>query len=383
MRPVRQRSEHGGAASIALFAIAGLALFMASTSFVAQSDILATRNYRGNMQVQFVAESAIAQALQTINGPGVRNFQAEVDQSWEQIYGRTPRTFPPLPGFTYVVEPWTDPADPANSGRLIATATGPEQVTTRVVAAVTSGATPFSPGAIYLATNAATNSSFSGDRFLVDGNDRNRDNSAGPERPVPGIATRMDGNTQETRNSLSAGQINNVLGVGFSSSPPIPSVWTSPAAPSVDQINALIASLIAMPSCQRHTDNRITANLTLGTPAAPQCNYYTSSDTLDIRGTVQGAGIMIVDGNLSVSGDLEFEGLVLVKGNFEITGSALMYGSVWTENVSLDVLGRGTIYYSSQALRIADMIGGGNLFAPLQILSMANCSQVEAGTSGC
>src|SRR2546430_3043005 len=50
------------------------------------SDVRATRNYRGAAQVHFVAESAILDAMQTVNGPGTVNFQNEIVNNWSALW---------------------------------------------------------------------------------------------------------------------------------------------------------------------------------------------------------------------------------------------------------------------------------------------------------
>jgi len=139
--------------------------------------------------------------------------------------------------------------DPTNAGQLIATANGRESVHNVVVANVVRSDIPSTaPGAIYLANDQATNATFKGDAFSIDGNDHNYTGGFGPAPPVPGLSTRNDTNRQEAVASLDAGQKDNIRGLGFSSSPLTPSIMTSPAAPSIAQMNQIIDDLLKDPA---------------------------------------------------------------------------------------------------------------------------------------
>src|SRR5207244_13117297 len=112
-----------------------------------------------------------------------------------------------------------------------------------------------SPEAVYLPTASPTNATFDGNAFAVDCNDHNYTGGAGPGAPVPGISTRNDTNTQRTISSLSAGQKDNVTGLGYQSGPPmVPSVETSPAAPTVSQLDQIVTDLTNRPGVVRVDD---------------------------------------------------------------------------------------------------------------------------------
>jgi hypothetical protein len=353
---------------------------------------MATRNYRGATQVHFVAESAISEALQLINGPGVIHFQNDVETPWPALWGPFARAFAPLSGFAYTVAPVASPADPANAGRLVATATGTERVRNVVVANVIRSDVPSTaPGAIYLASDDPTNATFNGNAWAIDGNDHNYTGGAGPAPPVPGLSTRNDANTQEAINSLNGAQLDNIQGLGYSTGPPlVPSVRTSPAAPTTDQLNQMIADLISRPGVVPEPDNSVTGNEVFGTTAAPKITWFTGDTEIKANGTADGAGIMIVDGDLTIKGDLNFKGLILVRGrtnvvgDTEVTGNATVYGSLWTNDINLVVGGSAVVYYSTQALALANAVaGGGALPSPILVTSLVDCAQVPAGAGGC
>jgi hypothetical protein len=346
--------------------------------------------------VRFVAESAISEALQVINGPGLVSFQTNVVAPWTNTYGAADKSFAPFSGFTYYVTPFATPGNVDNAGRLVATARGVEGVRSTVVAEVLRSNIPSTaPGAIYLAADDTTNSTFNGNAFAVDGNDHDYTGGAGPAPPVPGISTRNDTNSQETIGSLSGGQANNVLGLGFSVGPPmVPSVSTSPAAPTIEQLNDMAAVILTRPGVVTNTDSNVNGNATFGTEAAPQITHFPGGSGVTIKGNgnASGAGILIIEGDLTIEGTFSFKGLVIVRGKTlvtasdetTVTGNATVYGSIWTNDVNLSVGGSAIVYYSTQALALANQVGGGGaLPSPLTVVSLADCSQLPAGAGGC
>src|SRR5206468_6981783 len=123
-----------------------------------------------------------ADALQLMNGAGVVNLQNDGP-------ARLPtasQSFTPLAGFRYVVIAVADAGNPANAGRLMSTASGPNGERNVVVANVVRSNFPLTaPGVIYLATDAQTNSTFLGNAFTVDGNDHTLDGAATAGTPIP------------------------------------------------------------------------------------------------------------------------------------------------------------------------------------------------------
>ena len=233
----------------------------------------------------------------------------------------------------------------------------------------------------------------------MDGTDHNYTGGAGPGAPVPGIATRNDANSQETIGSLKNGQPSDVKGLGFLSGPPtIPSVGTFPAAPTISQMNQFIDDLLARASMVTDDSTKISGHPAYGTltsPPGPQITHLTATGgvTIKANGSVTGVGILIVESDLTIQGNLDFKGLVLVRGRTnvqndpsqtEVTGNATVWGSLWTQDFNFVVGGSAAILYSSQALQLANQVGGGGaLPAPLLITSLADCAELPAGTGGC
>jgi hypothetical protein len=100
------------------------------------------------------------------------------------------------------------------------------------------------------------------------------------------------------------------------------------------------------------------------TTAAPQITYFPDVNGTEIKGNgnASGAGIMVVEGDLTIKGTLDFKGLILVRGktnvaaDTEVTGNATLYGSLWTSDINLNVGGSAIVYYSSQALALANQV---------------------------
>lgn len=396
-RPPRERAgERGVALVMSMLLMATLLMVASGGMLVTSSNVKATRNYRGAIQAHFVAESGLAAALQTVNSVGVVNMQSDVVTPWGSVFGSATRQFSAQSGYSYSVTAVANAGNPANAGRFIATATGPEGATNVVVANLVRSNTPsVSPGAVYLATDSTTNATFNGNAFAIDGNDHNYTGGAGPAAPVPGISTRNATNTGETTNSLSSQQRSNVKGLGYQAGPPtLPSVATSPAAPTVAQMNQIITDLLVLPHVT-NSGGTINGNATFGTTAAPQITYFSSTSGVTFKGNgnASGAGIMIVEDNLTIQGTFAFKGLILVRGRTNVmndpsdttvTGNATVYGSIWTQDLNLTVGGSSIVYYSSQALGLANTAGGGAaLPAPLSVTSLADCAELPATTGGC
>src|SRR2546428_10713038 len=108
-----KRRERGMVLVMALFTMAALLVAATGALLVASSDIPATRNYRGAAQAHFAAESAILDALQTVNRPGAATFPNATGNNWTTPCGATSRHFGPFSRFTYNVTAYscTNPAN--------------------------------------------------------------------------------------------------------------------------------------------------------------------------------------------------------------------------------------------------------------------------------
>ncbi len=375
------RNERGIAMAICIFVLAALSGMTVAALSMSHSDITTSRNYRSASQGLAAAEAGIAHAVQIINQVGVIDLHADVVNVWTggmAPFGANPNPMQQKASYAYSVSIATDPYHPGDvkRGVMTSTGTGSDDARRQVKAFVIKSDIPNAPpGAIYLATDNNTNATFNGNNFGVNGNDMNYTNGQpGTAAPVPGISTRTETNAQETRNSLSNQQKNNVLGQGFiPGNPATPSV-SATNGPSSVQINQLIADLLARPGLVTNSSSHINGNQTFGTEAAPQITYLNNGGGVTFgNGNVSGYGILIVENSLTLNGNLDFKGLIIVRGTThvtEVTGSAMVWGSIWTTDFNLTVGGHADVQYSSQALAIANQAGGGGaLPAPVKIYS--------------
>jgi hypothetical protein len=410
-RSTRRPRERGIALVFAVFTIAALLVAITGALVTSSANSKAAVNYRQASQAHFVAESGISHAMQTMNAIGVVNYNNEIVANWGTMFGNGTKTFTALPGATAVAHgdnstyvytvTNTAGANPASQGKLVATAEhrqadGSVIATNTVVAMLQRASNPSTaPGAIYLANDNSTNSSFNGNSFTIDGNDHTLAGGVGAGISIPGISTRNATNTTETVGSLSNQELDNVQGYGYQAGPPIvPSVTTSPAGPTVAQINQMITDMNPAPEQCPCTQVNNSCGCTFGDPYAaggPQCKamqFGSIQNPMNVQvknnGNIDGCGVMIINGNFDIQGDVSFRGLIIVKGTLTVTGSSLVYGSVWTEGVALNVGGNGQVYYSSEAMQLANTVyPTGIIPAPMQLVTMADCADLGAGVGGC
>src|SRR5262249_1813382 len=156
------------------------------------------------------------------------------------------------------------------------------------------------------------------------------DGTPGTGISIPGISTRNATNTSETVSSLTNGELDNVQGYGYQDGPPrVPSITTSPSAPTVGQINSMITDMTTTPcdctqvnpSCGCTTVNNNVH--TFGDPYSnpPACvavQFGSINNPINVQvknnGNIDGCGVMIINGNLDIQGNVTFRGLIIVKG---------------------------------------------------------------------
>ena len=115
-------------------------------------------------------------------------------------------------------------------------------------------------------------------------------------------------------------------------------------------------------------EGTITENI-FGSRDNPQITMISDSATgTHLSGTIDGAGILIVNGDLQITGTFHFEGLIIVMSGGDLvvtgTGRSITYGSVVLAgsgvSSEVDYGGHASIRYSSQALSYAaDTLAGG------------------------
>jgi hypothetical protein len=321
------------------------------------SDLKISSNYQTAMQAVLTAQAGIEHAKEAVNELGVtNNFQTEIVANWSSVFGTGTRTVVGYPLLSYSVAAVADPVDPANFMVLRSTGQAPNE-SLRFVEARVKINTVFSPGAIYLPTDTV-DPNFNGNRFLVDGHDTNLDGTLHPAGDVPGITTHSQAGADAVINELSTGQNDNVVGLGGT-----PSVKMANGFTTSQLLDQMVPGILGSPGVV--TDPNINGNDTFGTcnssTSAPQITHFTGN--VNITGTMDGCGILIVDNSLTISGDTTFKGLIIVKGTTEIgknpsdttvQGNTTILGAIWTTDLLLTVGGSASVTYSTQALELAN-----------------------------
>jgi len=329
----------------------------------ATAGLTLSNNYKTGFQAMQAGESGVVHSLASINGYGVRSFQDDVAPSaqWTVVFGTGSRQITGDSRLTYSVSPKTTPAASKNTMWVTAVGQAPGE-STRKVDARLGLVGPFTCGAIDMPSSGIT-SNFDGNSFKVDGNNYPMGSStANPNLPtVLGISTRHQSDANDVVNALSSNQADNVAGT------PVPNQVAS-VGPCVGLSdtrikNAIVPAMLAQPAPVVVTDpyvrNNINGNATFGTIDNPQITHFTGDVTIKANGNASGAGILIVDGGLTIQGSFDFTGLIIVVGTTQITsvtGNAIVYGAIWTTDLSLSVGGSAAVLYSSDALGLASSI---------------------------
>jgi Tfp pilus assembly protein PilX len=371
-----------------LVLLAILTLGVAGLS-AASFGLTLANNYRTGIQAMQAAESGIVHALGVINANGgITTFGDATSNTgaydWTTFSCRTScwstptSTMPGYSNISYTITPSSDPdRDPGgtNSGmRMLLTSAGQAPgESQRTLKAHLGLVGPFTCGAIDL-PSTGIDSTFNGNSFLVNGTDYDPTTglpATNGMAPTLGISTRTQADADGIVTALGNSGIDNVVGMAVG--PNMPSVGTC-TGPDVNRVRDEIVPNIlnlpcatASPSCLA-TNPALNGNDTFGTMASPQITHYTGDLTIPQHGTMQGAGVLIVDGGLTINGDVDFTGLIIVRGttqfDTDLSGHARIYGAVWTTNLQLTVAGNAQALYSSQALSMVNSVLGQNQVLP-------------------
>lgn len=338
-------NSRGVALTVVIFTVAILFTLTGATLLFSGLDLKMTSTLKTGTIALQVADTAVQHALAVI--PAGTTFPYS---STTEIVPLTPH--PTISGFSYSV---TAVNTTGNSQAILtATAAGPNGTKKVVVAYVGRGS--FGLGAVSMPGSPAANTEtdFSGDSFSINGNDSCNAAPAAPGMVVTdsALATEITNNTT-TDGGLEPSQMDNLIGAGGT-----PSVVTIPAlSQSVSQMAQAYLDL-------SHTvveGGNFSSNDTWGTSGSPRITRITGN--AQIQGTVEGYGVLIVEGALDVSGNFTFHGLVIARGDIQVqfTGNAGIYGSLvigestnLDPNLELDVRGNANIRYDSCALASAD-----------------------------
>jgi hypothetical protein len=184
----------------------------------------------------------------------------------------------------------------------------------------------------------------------IDGNDRNIDDSPGPESPLPGIAVDDAGDSAYVINELKPKIANDIEGLG--GAPSVQAVGDSTNWQEVSE-NLIFSADYTVPT------GNYTTGTVLGTFAEPKITYVTGD--VHFSGTATGSGIMIINGNVTMSGQFTYYGMLIVYGQSsietDIVGNGGIYGSTALvgNNVDIKATGNASFFYSSQAISNAQI----------------------------
>lgn len=340
-------NQNGIALILALFVMVLLSVLLGSMLLFAGINIRAATHWKSGVTTLQAADAGIHHALGIIPLGHVFSYTANTTLL---------SSFPFENGHSYAIDVINDPASPGGDTRAILTATafGPNQAKKVVTAYIKRG--NFGLGATSLpgslAQNAETN--FSGDTFTINGNDRCNKVPAVPAIMVtdPALATEITNETSSD-GGLTVGQFDNVIGPGANNS-------VRATAPPEKSVLRYADDYLAFP----HTTlpgATYGGNDHWGTNGLPRITHVT--DDVRIAGTIDGYGVLVLDGALHVSGDFTFNGLIVMRGEGEIraTGNAKIYGAVLiAENTTqdadyeLDIRGTVNIQFDSCALAAAE-----------------------------
>jgi len=184
----------------------------------------------------------------------------------------------------------------------------------------------------------------------IDGNDRNIDDSPGPEAPLPGIAVDDPADSSYVVNELKPKISKSIEGLGGD-----PSVHTVVDNTDWEEVtkNLIFAQDTSL------GDGTYSAGTVLGTFANPIITYVHGD--VHFSSTATGSGIMIIDGNIIMSGQFTYYGMIIVYGQSSIettfVGNGGIYGSTVIVGSNVDFKSTGTtgIYYSSEAISNAQI----------------------------
>ncbi len=198
--------------------------------------------------------------------------------------------------------------------------------------------------------NPQTQIDFNGTGFIT-GVDTNMDGTPGPEPSVHGLAIQQPATVVDLTANYAVDDDSRITG---SSGPPSLGVSSS----TLD-----LAQLVL--------DVKNNADYTLGSayvganwgtaPAGPFNLLYREGD-LQLNGTVVGAGILVVTGNLQVADDFRFDGMVIVLGNVQMNDNVLINGGLiqGPSSLQMQLTDNVKIRYSSQAIKAASDAVSGN-----------------------
>ncbi|MCX8071791.1 MAG: hypothetical protein N3C12_04995 [Candidatus Binatia bacterium] len=375
-----KQAESGFALPSTLMLLLLLMTMGGAAALYAGLEFRALNHFQSGNQALLSAEAGALRAVNVMNQTGVTHFGNDIVARWHTLFNPSVQSIAGYSQFTFSASVQADPANPADRGWITATGWAPYNARRSVRIGVKRGPIGRGSGAIYLAADSVS-PSFSGNAFDIDGNNHDPYGNLLAGTVAPGIATRNDTVTNAVKSALNTQQKDNVRGSEFSLSPLNPSVVTT-GGPDWQDLNRIVNQVLQDPRVVRNNSSRINGNVTFGTLAAPQITYLTASQvTIHANGNASGAGILVVDGSLTINGNLNFVGWIIVRGSTVISGpnsddettvlgNATVMGSLWTAHMTIRVGGSAIVNFCESCLNmIVPPSGGGYMPKAMMITS--------------
>ena len=403
------KSNQGIAMVVVLAVIVILLSITGASLLLSGLNLKTASNLRTGGGAIHVADAGVQHALSVIPAGTTFSYSADTNNPTCVIPSSscTTTSYSFAGSYAYTVTATNDPASTGGNTRaiLISSATGPNSSNRKVRAYIGRSSAPWAPpGAIYIPGGSSSDADFNtgGSAFRIDGNDTNysldsnsdgrADSiSSGPKSPVYGVAALYDSMVTEFINSLNNTEKTQVQGKDYNgaTSPATPSVFKTTDSFSVTELaNAFKSQVGAVPynsglhltstDCPPRPPEPTNAACKLGTDASPQITYIngaTSTIKFDPNSTVTGSGVLILDGKANIFGNFEFHGIVISlaagprgdestedKLKLRLRNNARIFGAVLLgptgDDLKFDIKDTASVYYSSQALSLAQGLGG-------------------------
>jgi hypothetical protein len=360
--------------------VAILLLSLGSGSLIATMiDLKGTTHFRTGTQALAAAESGGLHAVAAANKRMIMDFQAEITNQWSTLMGTGWYSVPGDPNLQYRAvmvpdHPWVQ-ASPTRRGVVRVTGIGPLESRREILLYLQRAPFNFNWGAIYLA-ESSIGANVNGNSLDVTGDDMTLAGTpAGNGVSVPGVGLRVDEAEQDIRDAIAPGQEDNFQGFG-----PDPSVISN-GGPTPADLMTLITAINALRGGSMFGDDNpvtddgsinwvrpnnggnISGNLQWGTVNFPTITLIdadrsntinnTGAAEITVNGTVNGTGILLVDGNLTMSGDFSWTGWVISNGTLTIRGNPTVGGSVWAAGLNFEGSGSIVTDFCTQCLALA------------------------------
>lgn len=198
---------------------------------------------------------------------------------------------------------------------------------------------------------------FSGQAFMIDGNDMNPDGTPGPGASVPGLAS--NGPATPIVDALRDNQKDQVKGTGYDET-------TSPITPSVQQTGTQVNLTQIAQKLKGMADNIIapgTYSTFTGYGGPGDYQITVCDGDLHLSGQIEGRGVLVVTGDFKMSGQGRWDGYIIALNHARFVGGGTsfhLYGALMIGNSSgldyvaeFEITGNSDLSYSTETIEKA------------------------------